>query len=127
MFFISRSSDRRQERRLHAAIPAILGGLAAASLGLSHSPRLTIALFSVMAAGVYCFFGPFWALPSQFLSGLSAASGITIINSLGNLGGFVGPYINGAMASNGMSVAGASLIMAAILVLLLPKSQPSLS
>lgn len=126
MVLVSRSSDRRQERRLHAAIPAILGGLAAASLGLTKSPVVSIALFAVMAAGVYCFFGPFWALPSQFLAGLSVAAGIAIINSFGNLGGFVGPTVIGAIAkltgstSGGMIFVGASLVLSAVLVLLLP-------
>ncbi len=131
MILVSRSSDRRLERRYHAAIPLIVGGLALVMLSAAHSPLLLITLWSFVAMGIYSFFGPFFSIPSKFLAGFSAASGIALINSVGNLGGFVGPSIIGALAHGtrgiytGLALAGVSLFVSATLVLLLPeKSTP---
>ena len=128
MILISRSSDRKLERRYHVAIPAITGGVALVLLGAAHSTSLAVALLSFVAIGVYGFFGPFWALPSGFLTGYSAAAGLALINSVGNLAGFVGPYAIGAISKTtgnlyaGLALAGVFMFAAAILVLLLPKS-----
>lgn len=99
MIIVSRSSDRTGERRYHAAIPLILGGAALVLLSATRSPFFQLALLSVLAVGVYGYVGPFWALPSEFLTGFSAAAGIGLINSVGNLGGFVGPWAIGAISS----------------------------
>jgi ACS family tartrate transporter-like MFS transporter len=128
MILISRSSDRTLERRYHVAIPAITGGVALALLAAAHSTLLAVALLSFVAIGVYGFFGPFWALPSGFLTGFAAAAGLALINSAGNLAGFVGPYAIGAISKTtgslyaGLALAGVFMFAAAILVLLLPKS-----
>ena len=127
MILVSRSSDRRLERRYHAAIPLVAGGMALLLLGATSSPFLSIALWSFVAMGIYSFFGPFFSIPSKFLAGFSAASGIALINSVGNLGGFVGPSAIGALANGkrgiygGLALAGVSLFVSATLVLLLPK------
>jgi len=83
-----------------------------------------------LAAGVYSYFAPFWALPSGS-DGFSAAAGIALINSVGNLGGFAGPYMIGTIATRtgslyaGLAIAGVLLFISAMLVLLLPrKAQP---
>jgi len=76
--------------------------------------------------GVYSFFGPFFSMPSRFLSGFSAASGIALINCVGNLGGFAGPSAIGSFAGGssgiyqGLAFAGVSLFVSAALVLGLP-------
>ena len=98
MIFICHSSDRAAERRYHVAIPSFAAGAALVLLGTVHSAFLSIVLLSFVAIGVYGRMGPFWTLPSEFLTGFSAAAGIALINSVGNLGGFVGPYIIGAVA-----------------------------
>ena len=127
MILVSRSSDRRLERRYHVAIPAIIAGLALALLGATRSPFYSVILLSLLAAGVYSFYGPFWALPSEFLTGFSAAAGIALINSIGNLGGFAGPAMIGAIAMKtgnlytGLALAGVSLFISATLVLVLPR------
>jgi ACS family tartrate transporter-like MFS transporter len=129
MILISRRSDRTLERRYHVAIPAVTGGVALVLLGSAHSTSLAVALLSFVAIGVYGFFGPFWALPSGFLTGYSAAAGLALINSVGNLAGFVGPYTIGAISKTtgnlyaGLALAGVFMFAAAILVLLLPKSE----
>jgi MFS transporter, ACS family, tartrate transporter len=127
MILVSRSSDRRMERRYHVALPAILGGMALVLLGATRSPLLSIALWSFAAMGPYSYLGPFFSIPSKFLTGFSAASGIALINSVGNLGSFVGPSVIGAVADGpggiyrGLALGGISLIVSATLVLLLPK------
>jgi MFS transporter, ACS family, tartrate transporter len=127
MVLVSRSSDRSLERRFHTAIPAIIGGTALLLLTTTHSPIASIVLLSLMAAGIYSFIAPFFTLPSEFLSGISAASGIALINSVANIGAFIGPSTVGAITgktksfSGGMAFAGASLLLSATLALLLPR------
>ena len=130
MVMVSRSSDRRLERRFHAAIPVCVAGLALILLGTTSSPLISLTLWSFVAMGIYSFFGPFFAIPSAFLVGLSAAAGIALINSVANLGGFVGPSVIGALAHGrwgiyaGLAIAGVSLFGSAMLILLL--KEPSL-
>jgi MFS transporter, ACS family, tartrate transporter len=129
MIFVGRSSDRRMERRYHTAICLLLGGMGFLSLGVVHSPFVTIVLLSLLAIGYCSSLGPFWAMPSEFLTGFSAATGIALINSVGNLGGFAGPYVVGFISQKtgglygGLAFAGVSLLVAAALVLLIPKSK----
>jgi MFS transporter, ACS family, tartrate transporter len=85
-----------------------------------------LTLLSLLAIGIYSYVAPFWALPSEFLSGFSAAAGIGLINSIGNLGGFVGPYAIGVVSSwtgiyGSLAVAGIPLLFSATLLMFLPK------
>ena len=127
MIWVSRSSDRKLERRYHVAIPAIAAAGAFVLLGATRSPLYSVTLLCLLAAGIYSCTGPFWALPNEFLTGFSAAAGIALINSFGNLGGFAGPYMMGAVTTRmgspyaGLAIAGVSLFVSATLVLLLPK------
>jgi sugar phosphate permease len=127
MVLVSRSSDRKRERRLHAAIPAIVAGIALASLGATHAIYPTIVLLSFAALGIYSVYGPFYSLPGDFLTGFAAASGIALVSSLANLGGFAGPYATGWISQKtgslygGLAVAGVSLFASATLMLLLPR------
>jgi MFS transporter, ACS family, tartrate transporter len=127
MILVSRNSDRSLERRYHAAIPAIVAAIGVLSLTATYSPLLSMALLSLILPGLYSFFGPFWSLPRQFLSGFSAASGIALINAMGNLGGFVGPYAIGVINQKtgalrgGYVVVGASLVLSAVFAMLLPR------
>jgi ACS family tartrate transporter-like MFS transporter len=127
MIIVSRSSDSKLERRYHVAIPAMAAAGALVLLGATRSPFYSVILLSFLAAGVYSYFGPFWALPSEFLTGFSAAAGIALINSVGNLGGFAGPYMIGTIATKtgslyaGLAIAGALLFISAMLVLLIPR------
>ncbi len=133
MILVSRSSDRGLERRYHVAIPAIMAGTALALLGTTRSPFYSVGLLCLLAAGVLSFLGPFWALPSEFLTGFSAAAGIALINSVGNLGGLVGPYMIGAIAMKtgnlyaGLAIAGVPLFISATLVLLLSRKARALA
>jgi len=127
MVLVSRSSDRHLERRYHAAIPALAGGMGWLLLCTTTSPFVSMLLLSLVAAGVYSIAGPFWSLPSEFLTGYAAASGIALINSIGNLGGFVGPYAIGAIRDRtgslygGLAFVGVSMIVSAVFLWLLPR------
>src|SRR6185312_9642798 len=79
-------------RRWWLALPMILGGIAIPIALYQSNP------FWTMAAVTVCAVGTFWPLPSQFLTGAAAAGGIALINSLGNLSGFVAPYVTGGLA-----------------------------
>ena len=97
MTFIGISSDRTGERRLHTA-----GSIALAAAGMVltayvRNPVLELVSLSLVAIGIWGTLGPFWALATSFLSGTAACGGIALINSVGNLGGFVGPYIVGVI------------------------------
>src|SRR5450432_601034 len=127
MILVSRSSDRTLERRYHAGIPVFVGAVGWVLLSATVSPVVTMIALSLVAIGVYSFFGPFWALPSEFLCGYAAASGIALINSIGNLGGFAGPYAIGYIKnrtgsmSRGLAFVGISMLVSAVLLFTLPK------
>jgi ACS family tartrate transporter-like MFS transporter len=129
MILVGRSSDRRLERRYHAAIPLMIGSASLILLGTttSGSVFLSVTLWCLVAAGIFSEWGPFWSLPNEFLTGFSAAAGIASINCFGNLGGFVGPYAIGAINRRtgsfrgGLVFAGISLFASAMLILALRK------
>jgi len=90
------SSDHFQERRFHAAIPVALGSLAFLVAPWTQGNLwMTMICFMVAAAGMKAYMPAFWALPNLFLTSVAAAGSIGLINSFGNLGGFVGPSILG--------------------------------
>lgn len=116
MVLWSRSSDQRNERRLHSALPLGVAALALLGAGLSTNPYVSIAMISLSLAGLYAFKSPFWALPTLFLSRSTAAISIAVINSVGNLGGFVGPFAIGYIKGSGQSATPGLLFLAALLV-----------
>jgi D-galactonate transporter len=129
MVLVSRSSDRRMERKYHAAIPAIVAGIALLSLGATHSTFSSIFFLCFASVGIYSVYGPFWSLPSEFLTGFAAASGMALISSVANLGGFAGPYAIGMVSQRtgslhgGLALTGVSLFVSATLASLLPKTR----
>ncbi|KLU60587.1 putative tartrate transporter [Peptococcaceae bacterium CEB3] len=127
MVIVARHSDRTGERRYHTAISSLVGALGLLGSGLFSNPFIPIIMLSLATIGIYSFFGSFWSPPSLFLTEASAAVGIAIVNSVGNLGGFVGPYAIGALkdatgtvASDLYFLAG-SLLVAGILALIIRK------
>jgi ACS family tartrate transporter-like MFS transporter len=102
-----------------------------AKAAITRSPFYSLTLLSLLAAGSYSSSAPFWALPSEFMTGFSAAAGIALVNSIGALGGFAGPYMIGAIAMRtgnlygGLALAGFFLFVSAVLVLLLPRRAPT--
>ncbi|MGH8178756.1 MAG: MFS transporter, partial [Steroidobacter sp.] len=96
MVWWGRRSDAARERTWHIAIPAFIGAAAlAASAQLDASPLLGFIALSLSAIGVYAALPVFWTLPTAMLTGGAAAAGIALINSIGNIGGFLGPTLVG--------------------------------
>ena len=113
MVLVARSSDRAGERFLHIAGSAAIAAVGLLGAAMLHSLPLVLASFCLayVATGTY---GPFWTLPPRFVGGRNtAAPGIAFINSIGNLGGFIGPYLLGWVRQRTAGFAGGLLPLAA--------------
>ena len=130
MILLAQSSDRTGERRMHYVLNVTAGGIGLILSGIfSSSPFLSVIFLSVGTLGVLGSMPLFWPIPSAFLAGTAAAAGIGIVNSVGNLGGYVGPNVPiwvKAFSSNpsaALYVIAAVLFLGGLLVLLfIPKS-----
>jgi MFS family permease len=128
---IARSSDRRQERRWHAAAPALFGALSWLCLPLAQG-NVVLSVMAVCGIGIGMFgaTGPFWSLPATYLKGTAAAGGIAIITSCGAAAGFVSPIIVGWLIDHTGSMASAQiyfgtlLAFGAILLVVLAGARP---
>jgi ACS family tartrate transporter-like MFS transporter len=100
MIWWSRRSDRTGERQRHSAWPLLLAGVTLGAIALVKGPLPATILLAAALTGFYAFKAPFWTLPNLFLSRATAAVSIAAINSIGNLGGFVGPYAVGYLAKS---------------------------
>jgi nitrate/nitrite transporter NarK len=120
------SSDHFHERKAHAAIPLIVSVLGLCAAALLDDPVAKMAALAVAGFGIFALLPVFWTLPTAFLSGSGAAGGIAIINSIGNLAGFAGPYAMGALKqatgsfSAGLFVIAACALVSFVVVLVLP-------
>jgi D-galactonate transporter len=128
MVVYAHHSDITGERRWHLALAGILGGVAFSASRLPGIPgALSLAAIVLAAIAVMCCQSTFWALPTSILSGSAAAGGIAWINSVGNLAGYVSPFIVGHIldATGSMTLAllvlSASCLMAGLVVLLVAK------
>ncbi|PTB22560.1 MFS transporter [Trinickia symbiotica] len=127
MIVWARHSDKSQERTWHVVIPCALGCLGFILAGQASTALFVVLALVVVNIGISAAKAPLWAMPSMFLSGAGAAAGIAMINSIGNLGGFVGPFVIGALKvatggyAAGLYVVGATLAVSAIVTLLLSR------
>jgi MFS family permease len=128
MIFVGRSADVHRERRWHTALPMIAGAIGMTlSAAVGSDTRVAVACLSIAAAGVFSAGPVFWGLPTAFLGGAAAAAGIAVINSIGNLAGFVSPYLVGWLkdltrsTAAGMYAVSAVLVIGAIGVLAIPR------
>jgi MFS transporter, ACS family, tartrate transporter len=129
MLVVGWSSDRTGERRWHTSLSllAVSTGLFLSAM-FSENIVLAVAFFCVAGAGLYSYLPGFWAIPAAFLTESAAAASIGLINSVGNLGGFVGPYIVGYLNQKtnsfyaGIIYLSCSAITAAVLILLVRHS-----
>ena len=126
MVLWGRHSDQTGERPRHVAIAYSVGATGLIATALMTDPVLTMVMLVVAAMGQSSTGPTFWTLPTAMLSGTAAAGGIALINALGNLGGFFGPYIFGlikdATGSNftyGLMILALGPIMSATIVLAL--------
>jgi ACS family tartrate transporter-like MFS transporter len=115
MVLVGQHSDRTGERRWHIAIPALV---CAAALVLSTAGSgivWSVATLSLAMLGLASMFGPFWALTTSTMGGVGAAASIALVNSVGNTGGFVGPYLLGAITDATHSFSAGLFAIAAML------------
>jgi MFS transporter, ACS family, tartrate transporter len=129
MVLVGMRSDRRGERRWHTAIPAFVGAGALAAAGYGSS---TVVVVACIGLGLVCaesMVGPFWAMATSRMAGLSAAAGIAVINSLANLGGYYGPDIIGFFRKlnggfrGGLLAIGATLAMSGVTALIVGRER----
>jgi MFS transporter, ACS family, tartrate transporter len=127
MILWARHSDRGGERTWHVVIPCLLACAGFILAGQAHTALLVVLALIVVNVGISAAKAPLWAMPTLFLSGAGAAAGIAMINSLGNLGGFVGPFAIGWLKretgsyAGGLYVVGATLAVSAAVTLLLSR------
>ena len=112
-----RMSDRSGERVWHFASAALLAAAGYAGAAVLGGDLAVFLALTVAMIGLYATFGPFWSVPPMFLRGAAAAGGIALINSIGNLGGFGGPYLIGWVKETTGSYAAAMGVFAAVAVL----------
>jgi ACS family tartrate transporter-like MFS transporter len=116
MLSVGHHSDRTGERRWHVAVAATSSALGFALSAYFKNPYFGLAALALAFAGAKSTLGPFWALTTAFLSGPAAAGGIALINSVGNLGGFFGPYIVGVIKDRTQSNLAALLFLGTALL-----------
>jgi ACS family tartrate transporter-like MFS transporter len=124
-------SDRTLERRWHVAAPLFLGVVALLALAVVHaSTALAVGLFTLVGISVIALLSPFWAMPTELLSESGAAASVGMINCLGSLAGFVGPYALGYLHTRtgsftpGLLVMVVAMAAGGILVLFVPQAAP---
>ena len=116
MVWYGHHSDAKAERRTHMAVALVIAAAGIAGSTLTGDPTLTIIAFTIGACGVFAALPLFWTLPTALLSGSAAAAGIAVINSVGNLSGFFGPYAMGWIKDATGSFSGGLLLVAALAV-----------
>lgn len=115
MVRIAAHSDRTGERRLHVAVPTFVTAVGfAATAATLRAPLLATAALTLVAIGIAGSFGPFWGLATSTLGASAAAGGIALVNAIGNIGGFAGPYVVGLVKDATGSFAGSLLTFAAL-------------
>jgi MFS transporter, ACS family, tartrate transporter len=114
MVWWGRRSDRVAERRFHTAIPLFVAAAGIAISTVLDDPTLKMLSLSVAGFGIFACLPVFWTLPTAFLSGAAAAAGIAVINSVGNLAGFAGPFAMGWIKDHTGSYTGGLLLLAGL-------------
>jgi len=115
MVLVGMLSDRARERRWHTAVPAFVGAAALVGAGYGVSTGVVVACIGIGMACAESMVGPFWAMATSRMAGLSAAAGIAVINSLANLGGYFGPDIIGFFRKANVGFRGGLLAIGATL------------
>ena len=129
MVLWARHSDRTGERTWHVVIACLIAAAGLALAGLWTGLAAVIAALTLVNIGISSSKPPLWSMPTMFLSGSAAAAGIATINSIGNLGGFVGPAMIGWIKDQtgsfvgGLYFVSGLLVLSAVLTLLLSRAQ----
>src|SRR5215467_704325 len=117
MVLIGMRSDRSRRHRLYLCGTAFVAAISLFVAGQTRSIVPALAFVSFAMMGTFSMMGPFWATATSLMSGVAAAAGIALINSIGNLGGFFGPYIIGLKRNSGAGFRGGMLIISGVLAL----------
>ena len=117
MVVVGRHSDRTGERRWHIAVSAVVAGAAFGASAFVHGLVPSLVALSLAMLGLASMLGPFWTLATSTMSGVGAAAGIALVNSVGNIGGFVGPNIIGFVRETTHSFAAGLVVVGAVLAL----------
>ncbi|MFD1561156.1 MFS transporter [Paraburkholderia silviterrae] len=111
MVFWPRHSDRTGERWLHCVVAVALASICIIGAAMTSSPVIKVTALTIAGLGIFGAVPVFWTLPSYFLRGPAAAPGIAVINSIGNLAGFCGPYMMGlTVQRTGSYLVGSTII-----------------
>lgn len=132
MVVVGHRSDRTGERRWHLAVSAVVSAIG--FVLIPWCPNIWVALvpMSLAAMGLWATLGPFWAIPTSYLRGTAAAGGIALVNSVGCMGGFLGPYMIGLIHKRtgsflgGISLVALAMVLGAVLVLQVSSSPPAI-
>ena len=126
-----RHSDRTLERRFHLAFPLFVASAGIAASTALSDPAMKMAALSIAGFGIFSCLPVFWTYPTAFLCGPAAAGGIALINSIGNLAGFAGPFAVGRIKdltgsyTGGLLSLSAAGLLATIVVLVLRDEDPA--
>jgi ACS family tartrate transporter-like MFS transporter len=125
------TSDHFRERRWHSVLPVAIGAILLVAAARTQGNLVTSMIcFSIAAAGMKSYMPAFWSLPSLFLTSSAAAGSVGLINSIGNLGGFLGPSVMGAVEKQfgsyqyGLYFLACTSILSASLIAVLPLREP---
>jgi nitrate/nitrite transporter NarK len=116
LYFVPRHSDRQGERYWHIVVVSGLAAITMAVSAWTRTPLLQFFFICLTAFSLYSIQAVVWALPGEFLTGAGAAAGIATMNSLANLGGYVGPYGIGLIKDATGSLAAGLYFLAATLL-----------
>jgi len=125
LYLWSRDASKRGVKTWHIAVPAFVGGVSVPAALFMPGPAATIAVITVTACAIFAALPNFWTVPAQFLTGASAAVGIALINTFGNIGGFAAGYATGFFKDLSgsyvlpMFVVGGLMVLSGVLMVLL--------
>ena len=133
LFLATRHASKHGIKTGHIAIPAVTGAISIPLALFAGSPVVTIAAITVTACSIFAALPNFWTVPTQFLTGVAAAAGIALINTMGNLAGFTAPYLTGYLKDwtgdykLSMFVVGGLMLVSALLMVLLSRRTPRIA
>jgi ACS family tartrate transporter-like MFS transporter len=110
-------SDRKGERAIHIAVPLLITAVGFFGCALLHQPVLAIIALALVPLGHCASYGPFWSMPTQFLTGPAAAAGIALVTMIANVGGFAGPALIGWLKTRTGTHADAFLLLGGLAVI----------
>jgi ACS family tartrate transporter-like MFS transporter len=129
LYWNGNHSDKVRERKWHCVVPLLLCAVAMSTIGNLTGSMWAVVMLAIIIASVYALFGPFWSLTDYYLTGPAAAVGIAMVNSFGNLAGFVSPTLIGVMKEStgqdfsGFYIIGICMVVAAVLIAVFVKNK----